>query len=156
AADWDRIASHVRQMEPRIATFIVSSELPHSYVRRQAARRPALVFSPGRLGAFKPRRGRVYQGKLMSKFQQLRRLAAAGVPVPRTTMLTPELKLDPALWGDLVIVKPNDLATSSHGLGIQLMRRERVRFKARSEYPPDHPGRFGAMLVQQFINTGDH
>src|SRR5690349_5070088 len=71
-ADWSRIAAYAREAEPRIATFIVNSELPHSYIRRQAARRPTLVFSPGRLGVFEPRRGRVYQGKLMSKFQQLR------------------------------------------------------------------------------------
>jgi len=155
AEDWERIADHVRDIEPTIAVFVVRGDLAHSYARRRAARRPTLVFSPGQLGNFHPLRGRVYQGGPIAKLEQLRRLAAGGVSVPRTAELTPDLRLDPAVWGDFVIVKPSDLATSSSGLGVQLIRTSRVRFKQRSEYPPDHPGHRGPMLVQQFINTGE-
>jgi hypothetical protein len=155
AADWERIADHVRDIDPTTAVFVVRGDLAHSYARRLAAKRPSLVFSPGQLGNFHPLRGRVYQGGPIAKLEQLRRLAAAGVSVPRTAALTPDLRLDPAVWGDFVIVKPTDLATSSRGTGVQLMRTSRVRFKRPPEYPPDHPGRRGPMLVQQFINTGE-
>ena len=156
AEDWDRIASHVRDIDPRIAVFLVRRDVIHSYARRQAAGRPTLVFSPGPLEAFRPLRGRVYEGRPIAKLEQVERLAAAGVPVPRTAMLTPDLVLDPAVWGEFVIVKPTDLVRSSHGHGVKLMRTSRVRFKPTSDYPPDHPGHYGPMLVQQFIDTGDH
>jgi hypothetical protein len=76
--------------------------------------------------------------------------------VPRTEVLTPGLELDPAEWGEFVILKPTDIGTSSRGLGIQLMRTRRVRYIEPQEYPPDHPGRLGPMMVQQYVDSGDH
>jgi hypothetical protein len=154
--DWHTIARHVRDIDPRIEPFVVNGGMPNSYSRRKAAKRPTFVFSSGPLDGFRPLRGRVYQGRQIPKLDQLTRLAAAGVPVPRTAMLTPDLRLDPTAWGKFVIVKPTDLYTSSHGQGIQLMRTERVRFIPPEDYPPDHPGRNGPMIVQQFIDTGEH
>jgi hypothetical protein len=153
--DWNTVARHVRDIDPRIETFVVRGDMRNSYSRRKAARRPSLVFSPGLLTAFRPSRGKVYQGGPVPKLEQLDLLEAAGVNVPRTRVLTPDLRLDPTEWGDFIIVKPTDLATSSHGRGIQLMRTSRVRFIAPEDYPADHPGRLGPMIVQQFVNTGD-
>jgi glutathione synthase/RimK-type ligase-like ATP-grasp enzyme len=34
------------------------------------------------------------------------------------------------------------------------MRAQRVRYRLPREYPEDHPGRNGPMLVQQYIDTG--
>jgi len=155
AADFEEIAGHVRVIEPGIGTFLLRGDLPHSYTRRHAARRPTLVFSPGPLQALRPLRGRLYQGRPIPKIEQLRRLAAVGVPIPRTAVLTPDLRLDPAMWSDFVIVKPTDLASSSSGAGIQLMRTGRVRYRPPEDYPPGHPGRLAPMLVQQFIHTGE-
>src|SRR4051794_5511095 len=42
--DWSLIAAHVRDIEPGIAPIIVRRDLIHSYMRRQAARHPSLVF----------------------------------------------------------------------------------------------------------------
>jgi len=153
--DWEEIAYHVRTIEPRIATFVVRGDQAHSYTRRRAAGRPSFIFSPGQLPTFRPLRGRLYQGNPIAKFEQLKRLAAAGVPVPMTTILTPELRLDPSVWGDFVIVKPGDNRISSFGQGVQLMRTGRVRYVPPAELPAGHPGRFGPMLVQRFIDTGD-
>jgi hypothetical protein len=71
-----------------------------------------------------------------------------------TMMLGPDTALDPQRWGEFVIVKPTDIASSSHGSGIQLMRTSRVRYIAPQDYPEGHPGRQGPMVVQQFIDTG--
>jgi glutathione synthase/RimK-type ligase-like ATP-grasp enzyme len=67
------------------------------------------VFSPFALipGSYRPRGGAVFAGRVMSKSEQMRRLAAHGVPVPRTVPLTPDLALDPAEWGEYLIVKPD-------------------------------------------------
>ena len=155
AADFQAIARHARDIDPALEAFVVRSDLPNSYSRRRAATRPTLVFSPGRLTGFRPLRGKVFQGGPIPKLEQLRRLEAADVPVPRTVLLEPGTRLDPDEWGEFVVVKPTDLATSSHGSGIQLMRTRRVRFRAPEAYPAGHPGRRAPMMVQQFIDTGD-
>ncbi len=154
-ADLSTMASHVRDLDPSIGVFIVATTSPNSITRKAAAARPTLVVSPGKIQVFQPKRGKIYQGSPIPKFEELRRLHAAGVPVPRTAILTPKLDLDPAVWGPFVILKPTDIATSSHGRGIQLMRTERVRYIAPEDYPPDHPGRRGPMFVQQYIDTGE-
>lgn len=153
-SDWRVIARHVRDFDPRIEVFVVDGTRRNSYTRRLASKRPTLVCSPSPIPAFLPARGKVYCGRVIPKLDQLRRLAAAGVPVPRTAVLTPDLVLDPAVWGEFVIIKPTDLASSSHGAGIQLMRTRRVRFRSPQDYPSGHPGRLGPMVVQQFVNTG--
>ncbi len=155
-ADLNEIRRHVTDIDPTIETFIVPSTARNSVTRRQAATRPTLVVSNGRMPDFRPARGKVYQGFPIPKLEELRRLAAAGVPTPRTAILTPDLRLDEAEWGEFVVVKPTDIGTSSHGRGFQLMRTRRVRFIAPADYPPDHPGRLGPMMVQKYIDTGDH
>ncbi|HEV7719515.1 MAG TPA: hypothetical protein VGO70_11135 [Arsenicitalea sp.] len=152
-SDWHAIANTVGRIDPSIATFVVSAHIADD-AAQHAASRPTLVFSPGPLGRFIPKRGKVYHGRPIHKFEQLRRLAEAGVRVPRTTLLRPDTKLDPAEWGEFVVVKPTDIASSSHGDGIGLMRTERVRYIAPEEYPPGHPGRAGPMVVQHFVDTG--
>jgi hypothetical protein len=152
--DLTAIARHVIDIEPRIRPFIVPSTLGNSVSRKQAAALPTLIVSPGPLESFKPLRGRIYQGSRVPKFEEIRRLDQAGIPVPRTAILTPDLRLDPAIWGDFVILKPTDILTSSHGKGVNLIRTHRVRFRAPAEYPEGHPGRLGPMIVQQYIDTG--
>ena len=152
--DLNTIARHVRDIEPSIEPHIVASTGVAPVTRRIAARLPSLIVSTGRLINFRPLRGKVYQGWPIPKLEELERLAAAGLPVPKTAVLTPNLELDPADWGDFVIVKPTDIATSSHGRGVQLTRTGRVRYIAPDDYPADHPGRLGPMMVQQFIDTG--
>jgi len=153
--DWTDIGSRVRRIDPSIGVHIVTTKDEHAAAAEAAARLPTLVFSPSMLGKFKPRRGKVYHGGPMPKFEQVRRMAAAGVRVPQTMIIGKNMPpLDPARWGEFVIVKPTDIRTSSNGDGIQLMRAERVRYIAPEDYPEGHPGRFGPMVVQQYIDTG--
>jgi hypothetical protein len=152
--DLNAVARHVADIDPTIRTFIVPTSHRNPVTRKHAAGHPTFVFSPGRMTLFRPLRGKVYQGGPIPKVEQVRRLEKAGVPVPRTELLTPGLRLDPEVWGEFVIVKPTDLVTSSHGLGIQLMRTGRVRYIQPQDYPRGHPGRLGPMMVQRFVNTG--
>lgn len=153
--DLTAIARHVVDIEPGIRPFILPSTLRNSVSGKMAAASPTLVVSPGPLETFRPRRGKVYQGAQIPKYEEISRLQTAGVPVPRTAILAPDLHLDPAVWGELVILKPTDIPTSSHGMGIKLVRTRRVRYKPPAEYPDSHPGRLGPMLVQQYIDTGE-
>ena len=153
-ADWRDIGGRVRRIDPTIGVLVVSALQDHSALAERAAELPTLVFSPGPLGKFRPLRGKVYHGGPMPKFEQLRRLLAGGVRVPRTQVLTKDARFDPEVWGEFVVVKPTDMASSSKAAGIQLMRAERVRYIAPGDYPQGHPGRRGPMVVQQFIDTG--
>jgi hypothetical protein len=153
-SDWSEIAQMVRRIDPTIGVMIVSSDRPGLEIRKLAATLPSLVFSPGPLGQFAPERGKVYYGRPIHKVEQLHRLDRAGVRVPMSTVLTPDTRLDPKSWGEFVVLKPTDIATSSQGIGIQLMRTARVRYIRPEDYPEGHPGRRGPMVVQQFINSG--
>lgn len=153
-SDWYEIAQMVRRIDPTTGVMIVGADRPNLELRKKAAALPSLVFSPGPLGEFAPERGKVYHGRPIHKFEQLLRLSAAGVRVPMSTVLRPDTKLDPAKWGEFVVLKPTDISTSSHGVGIQLIRTARVRYIKPEDYPEDHPGRRGRIVVQQFINSG--
>jgi hypothetical protein len=152
--DWHEIGERVEKIDPATRVIVVTCTAPDDKAATLAAGLPSLIFSPGPLGTFKPQRGKVYHGKQLWKFEELKRLAAAGVPVPRSLLLTPETQLDPAIWGEFVILKPT--VGSSFGEGVQLIRTERVKYTRPEEFPEKHMGRNGPMVVQQFINTGEH
>lgn len=92
----------------------------------------------------------------MGSWSSFGALPIVGVPVPRTETLTSSLVLDPADWGEFVLLKPSHLGSSSSGHGIQFIRTSRVRYMPPEAYPEAHPGRWGPMLVQQYIDTGVH
>lgn len=153
-ADLEAIAQRIRTLAPDIEVFIVNNAIANSVTARKAARRPCLVVSFMALRGFRPRRGKVYQGGYIAKPDQVARLAAGGIDVPRAVVLEPDTVLDPAEWGDLVVVKPLARGHSSHGVGVSLRRTEAVHYVAREDYPCDHPGRHGPMMVQRFIDCG--
>ena len=51
-----------------------------------------------------------------------------------------------------------DLAQTSKGEGVHLMRRRRLHGKQMSDFPPDHPLRQArtGYLVQRFVDTGEY
>jgi hypothetical protein len=151
--DFQEIARNVQELAPDIEVFIASNDIPSSATRRRASGRPTLVFSPGNLIEFRPFRGKVYAGSAIPKLEQLARFKAAGLPVPEFAEITPDVVLPADLFGPLVVVKPG-FSEASHGHHMTLMHRETVRFVARQNYPEDHPGRYGCMYAQRFIDTG--
>jgi hypothetical protein len=152
-ADFHDIARKVRERAPDIEVFIASNTIPSSVTRRQASKLPTLIFSPGNLLEFRPMRGKVYAGSAIPKLEQLSRFQAAGLPVPASAEIRPDMVLPAELFGSHVVVKPG-FSQASHGRDMTLMRREAVRFRPRESYPDDHPGRYGPMFVQRFIDTG--
>jgi hypothetical protein len=151
--DLDAIARKVQEQALDIEVFIASNAIPSSVTRRRAGRLPTLVFSPGNLLEFRPERGKIYAGSPIPKLEQMARFRAAGVPVPATAEITPNLVLPEAEFGSHVVVKPGH-SYASHGRDMTLMRREMVRFRPPHDYPEEHPGRYAPMFVQRFIDTG--
>jgi hypothetical protein len=152
-ADFHEIARKVREQAPDIEVLIASNTIASSVTRRQASRLPTLIFSPGNLLEFRPMRGKVYAGSPIPKLEQIARFKAAGLPVPVSAEITPDVVLPAETFGSHVVVKPG-FSEASRGRDIMLMRREAVRFKRREDYPEDHPGRYGPMFAQRFIDTG--
>jgi hypothetical protein len=151
--DFLAIKAHVETIAPDIAVLIVANDIRSSVTRKQAAGRPTLIFSPVRLLEFRPLRGTLYAGTPMSKIDEMRALAAAGLPVPRFEVIGPATRLSPADYGPLVVIKPT-YALASWGQGVELRRTETVRYRAPVEFPDWHPGRHAPMVAQQFIDCG--
>ena len=152
-ADFQAIAGKVQELAPDIEVYIASNNISSSVTRRLAGRRPALVFSPGKLLSFRPARGKVYAGSPIPKLEQIARFQTAGLPVPASAEITPDPDLPERTFGPYVVVKPG-FSESSRGQSITLMRREAVRFQSKKSFPADHPGHDGPMFAQRFIDTG--
>jgi hypothetical protein len=152
-ADFLEIARIIHELAPDIEVFIASNTIPSSATRRRASRRPTLIFSPGTLLEFRPLRGKIYAGRSIPKLEQLARFEAAGLPVPKFVQITPDVVLPESDFGSHIVVKPG-LSVASHGHHMTLMRRELVHFQPREAYPNDHPGYYGPMFAQRFIDTG--
>jgi hypothetical protein len=151
--DFQEIARKAQELAPDIEVFVASNDIPSSVTRRHAGKRPTLVFSPGNLIEFRPLRGKIYAGSPIPKLEQVARFKGAGLPVPASAEITPDIVLPEAVFGSHVVAKPG-FSQASHARGMTLMRREAVRFQPREAYPEDHPGRHGAMFAQRFIDTG--
>lgn len=151
--DFMAIRDRISATAPNITVMIANTAQRDPRLEEFASRRPTLIVSPTALGAFAPRRGRLYQGRAISKDEQLARLAALGIPVPRTAILSPGLALDPAVWGSHVIIKPTS-SRSSGGVGFTIVPTGKVGLRGPEDYPEGHPGRLAPLMVQQFIVTG--
>jgi hypothetical protein len=152
-ADFLAIKAQVERLAPDVAVFVVSNDIRSSVTRKQAGGRPTLIFSPVRLLEFRPLRGTLYAGAPMSKIDEMRALAAAGLPVPRFEVIGPATRLSAADYGPLVVIKPT-YALASWGQGVELRRTGTVRYRAPEEFPDWHPGRHAPMVAQRFIDCG--
>ncbi|MDP1701230.1 MAG: hypothetical protein Q8L53_09805 [Aestuariivirga sp.] len=154
--DFEDIKQRIEAQAPDIEVFIATTEGPNISLRKRAAKRPTLVMCPSGLRQFRPRRGKVYHGRIVPKQEQINRLVALGIPAPLTTVLGPDTKLDPATWGSHVFLKPTSMRFASRGLGIAVVATEHLKYRPPESFPEDHAGRHTKFIVQQFIDTGDH
>lgn len=152
-SDFDSIKAKMARAAQDIEVFIVSNAARQSVSRREAASRPALIFSPMPLKEFQPLRGKVYAGNPYTKFEEISRLKAAGIRVPESVILTPDTRLDPATWGPFTVLKPNK---GIQGKSVRLVRTRDARWVDPQSWPA-HDIRHGVDLVaQRFIDTGPY
>lgn len=152
-SDLDAIAREVEVLAPDIEVFIASNDSPSSTTRKWAASRPALIFSPVVMRDFRPLRGKIYAGALITKDVQLERMAAAGLPVPDFAMLEGDFDLDPGRFGDIAMIKPTGF--SSHGRGAVMLRTQELAGRRWREHPAVR-GAGETLMVQPFIDTGEY
>jgi hypothetical protein len=149
--DLVEIADLVRSGAPDIDTYVVSDDADNPVSRELAAQKPSLVVSFGEIRKFAPLRGRIYTGRYIPKDRQLVRMAQAGIPVPRTMVVSGGYPAEVPKFGNLVVLKRVS-QDSSGGRGVVLVRYENLRRKmeelvqdAKWGYP---------VLIQEFIRTG--
>ena len=151
-SDFHGIKDRLAERAPDIEVFIVENYARHSVTRRQAAGRPTLIFSPVKLREFTPLRGRIRDSTgRMPKLDEILHLAAGGVRVPRSALVTPETRLDPAVWGPFTVLKPDP---GFQGRGVRLVRTRDVRWVDPQSWPADDPRHGNRILAQAFIDTG--
>ena len=151
-ADLEKIARVVHAIAPDIEVFVASNDIRSSTTRKQASRRPTLIYSPTELRDFQPLRGRIYAGSVIAKDVQLQRMSKAGIPVPDFALLQGNCEIDPERFGPIAILKPS--GPSSHGRDMAIVRTAlfagtRWRKHALVEAAIDMP-----MMIQRFIDTG--
>jgi hypothetical protein len=153
-ADLEAIAREIHASAPDIEVFVASNDTRSSTTRKQAGRRPTLVYSPTELRSFQPLRGKIYAGALIPKNVQLQRLVEAGVPVPEFAVLNDNIELDPDRFGQVVMVKPTGL--TSHGSGIEMMRTSALAGSRWRNHPAVRAAGDDPLIVQRFIDTGEY
>ena len=104
-SDWEEVKGKIEARAPDIEVRIANNVARNSVTRRWQVSRPSLVFSPGPLREYRPPGGKIYAGRPMSKERELRQLREAGIPVPETAVLAPDLQ-PPRGWGEFIVVKP--------------------------------------------------
>lgn len=151
-SDFEVVRAAISERAPDIEVFIADNRRISPVTVRQAAERPAVVFSPVGLRRFRPRRGKVFAGiEGTTKTAEAKQLVAAGVRTPDWVVLQPDTRLDPETWGPFTVVKPD---SGRQGKGVRLWRTRDVRWVDPMSWPGDDR-RYGRPLVaQRFVDTG--
>ena len=82
-SDFETIRLKLTERAPDIEVIIVENGQRHSVTRRQASRRPTLVFSPVALREFRPLRGKIYAGRRQSNRGLISALTASVLELVR-------------------------------------------------------------------------
>lgn len=149
--DFLKIAAEMRRLAPDIRPYLVwKDELS---LRAQAVQflRPTLSIQLCDSTRYWPLRGAVARATGGGKLASYRVLDAAGLPLPPWTEVTPQTRLDPAVWGEWVVLKP---ARGRRGQGGEIARAAEVRYRPPESYPGDHAGRLGPMIAQRYVYPG--
>ncbi|HET7850749.1 MAG TPA: hypothetical protein VFL51_16985 [Pseudolabrys sp.] len=153
-ADLEAIAHEIHAAAPDIEVFVASNDTRSSTSRRQASRRPTLVYSPTELRSFQPLRGKIYAGALIPKHVQLRRLAEAGVPVPDFALLQDNFEVDADRFGPVAMLKSTGL--TSHGRGMEMAPAAALAGLRWRDHPMMRATQGAPTIVQTFVDTGEY
>jgi hypothetical protein len=146
--DFETIASLVRSKHPQIEVFIIENDSIASVTRKQAAKKPSLIFSPGELGLFTPKRGKILAGRPIPKIEQMERMRETSVSTPDYDILRRDGFVDVSRFGPVVIVKSGANFTS-HGKNVFLVKSHAVPDLIRSR--GDKWAEGAPWIVQKFI-----
>jgi hypothetical protein len=151
-SDLRRIVERVPQINPEVQAFLVRHHKIDQLKLFRIWSQPTLSVSFLNLQKRKLLPGRFLCGHRLYKHGEYMRLDAAGVPLPQWTIISPDTRLDPTMWGPYVVEKP---AAGRRGAHVRIRKTTRVRYVPPDSLPKGHHGRDGPMLAQRFIYTGE-
>jgi hypothetical protein len=151
-SDLQTIVERVPQINPQVRAFLVRHHKIDQLKLFRTWLEPTLTVSFFNLPKRKLLPGRFLCGHYLYKHGEYARLDAAGIPVPKWTIITPDTRLDPAEWGPYVVEKP---AMGARGANIRIRRTTRISYVPPESHPEGHFGRDGPMIAQRFIYTGE-
>lgn len=151
--DLEAIALKIRSIAPEIKIFGVLPADTADVIPEKEWSRPTLTVSFGQVHNFIPRRGPVYENRFVTKLEQFKRFRSLGIDTPVTAPYTPGMILDPAQWGPFVMMKPSDPGLTSTGQNLFVFRTASLSGR---RLPKDHPSCRMPILLQQWIDTGEH
>lgn len=150
--DFRKAGALISARAPEIKVSVLSTASALTPLHTAAtAMRPTLSIEMDRLKWLQPMRGARLVHQRMGKIKQLAALEAAGLPIPKWVEIVPGTKLDPAVWGPYVVVKPS---RGARGAFVRITKTGRVSYTDPVDYPEDHPGRRAPMLAQRYVHTG--
>jgi len=150
-ADFLTIRNMMLGYAPDIQTFVVTvgNDIPGEIVRASRVR-PCLIFSPMPVKLPDAVGGRrLVPPERTTKLQEMKLLAEAGFPVPKTWSVALPSGPDGLGLGRLCIVKPN---RGMQGKDVRLVRTGRLDHYLASLPLPDRAD----TVVQEWIDTGAH
>ena len=155
--DFTEIGQKVIALDASIAVFHLPARLV-TELPAGAWQYPTLTVALTSQFRLPIRRGPILRNTPIDKLVQQEIFRRNGIQTPFAVPFQFGMKLDPALFGDFVILKPSDLGMTSQGLGIQVFRRARLELLTASSFPPSHPVRWSpqGFIVQQFVHTGTY
>ncbi|WP_395660301.1 hypothetical protein [Aestuariivirga sp.] len=153
--DFKEIAKKVSQLNPAI-TVISLPALLKAFLPEQHWLSPTLTVVLQKTFHLQVMRGPVLRNGAIGKFRQQALFRRHGISTPPALPFSFGMPLDPAIFGDFVLLKPGDLNKTSKGVGIFLFRRQRLSLLRDLDLPATHPLRLHPQdyIAQRFVDTG--
>ncbi|MFO0990441.1 MAG: hypothetical protein U1E67_00720 [Hyphomicrobiales bacterium] len=153
--DFEDIANKARRLDPDISIHLCDPRDGTS-VPDQIWEQPTLTVSIAPSFRQEIKRGAVLKNQMITKAAQNAHLKKSGIPAPALDIFKWGMKLDPFVFGEHVILKPQGTTFQSKGQGVHVCRRsflEHIRPNNFARTHPIHQDRSG-YIVQRFIYTG--
>ncbi len=154
AEDFREIARRMHKLDPAVAVLMMSDYVNSRLVPPNLLNLPMLVVYL----VNNPRTEFAVAHKLgvrnVDKLQQNAGFIAAGVPAPPMALFSFGMSLDPAVYGETVVLKPRRLTSS--GRDVNMIPTHMVGALRKSDFPQNHLIHRDEYLVQKFIRTGTY
>src|SRR5262245_58784021 len=95
-SDWLEVKRPIETRADDLDVRVANNLARSSLTRRWQGSRPSLVFSASPLRDYQPSGGKIYAGRKLSELgnvEELSRMDYAGLPIPKTVLLSPDLHL---------------------------------------------------------------
>ena len=157
ARDFETIAGKVMARDGGIAVHLRTGSVPTD-LAAGAWQHPTLTVALMSRFRLAIRRGPVLHSHQVEKLTQQEIFRRHGIATPPALPFRFGMKLDPIIFGDLVVLKPMSLHLTSKGEGIHLLRRKQAEGLRPDDFPAGHLIRIDrrGYVVQRFIDTGEY